>query len=135
MQAISNFVIRFAKPIIAIWTLLFVLFSFFAFQLPTKLEGDGFFYNGDHHYVKNELADHFGLPADNIYVFFENKTDAEVQNILSKLATIKEIHSINSPFDDSSMKTNSAAYAQLNFDRSATNLADVVNNVRTITLS
>ena len=133
MQVISNFVIRFAKPIIAIWTLLFVLFSFFAFQLPTKLEGDGFFYNGDHHYVKNELSDHFGLPADNIFVLFENKTDTEIKNILTKLATIKEVHSINSPFEDPSMKSNSAAYAQLNFDRSATNVSDVVNSVRTIT--
>ena len=133
MVAISNFVIRFAKPIIAIWILLFMLFSFFALQLPSKLEGDGFFYNGDHHYVKNELSDHFGLPADNIYVLFENKTDTEIQNILSKLTLIKEVQSILSPLEDSSMKTASSAYARLDFNSGVRNYADVVESVRTVT--
>lgn len=133
MKAISNFVIRFAKPIVILWALLFIVFAFFAIQLPTKLEGDGFFYDGDHHYVKNELSENFDLPADNIFVRFENKSDDEIKTVLVELATIQEVNSIDSPLTNLQLKKQHVAYAKLNFDSSVSNYPEVVESVRNIT--
>lgn len=133
MKTFSQFVIRFAKPIVAIWITLFIVLAFFAIQLPSKLEGDGFFYDGDHARVKDELSQNFGLPADNIFVVFENKSDEEINSILTTLSKIKEVDSVTSPLENESMTNGNFRYAQLNFDYGDKDYPTIVENIRDIT--
>ena len=133
LQSYSNFVIKFARPIVAIWAVLFVLLAFFAVQLPSKLEGDGFFYDGDHAHVKEELSVTFDLPADNVFVVFENKSESEVSKILNELSSIDEVDNIVSPFENETMINGVYQYAKLDFDYTTENFPDIVKSIRAIT--
>ena len=133
MQSYSNFVIKFAKPIVAFWTFLFVVLAFFAIQLPSKLEGDGFFYDGDHARVKEDLSVTFGLPADNIFVVFENQSTEEVQHVLNELSQIEDIDNIVSPLENETMVNGVYRYAKLDFDYTTENFPDIVKSIREIT--
>ena len=133
LKSFSNFVIKFAKPIVVIWAFLFVLLAYFAISLPSKLEGDGFSYDGDHLRVKEDLSVTFGLPADNIYVVFENQSTEQIKSILNEISVIEEIDNIVSPLDNSSMVNGEYQYAQLDFDYTTKNYPEIVKNIRAIT--
>ena len=133
MQSYSNFVIKFAKPIVILWALFFIILAFFAVQLPSKLEGDGFFYDGDHARVKEDLSVTFGLPADNIFVVFDNQSAEEVQSVLNELSKIDEIDNIVSPLENESMVNGAYQFAKLDFDYTTENFPDIVKSIRTIT--
>ena len=133
MQSYANFVIKFAKPIVILWALFFVILAFFAVQLPSKLEGDGFFYNGDHARVKEDLSITFGLPADNIFVVFDNQSAEEVQSVLNALSKIDEIDNIVSPLENETMVNGAYQFAKLDFDYTTESFPDIVKSIRTIT--
>lgn len=133
MQSFSHFIIKFAKPIVFIWSILFIILVFFAIQLPTKLEGDGFTFNGDHTNIKDDLSLTFQLPANNIYIVFENKTEQEVQSILHDLQSIKEVDSIIPPFENEKMINGDVQYAQLNFDYTEKDYPAIVKEIRNVT--
>lgn len=42
MKQFAAFITKFAKPIVLLWCALLVVLAFFALQLPSKLQGDGF---------------------------------------------------------------------------------------------
>ena len=133
MNALAHFVIRFAKPIVAIWVILFISLTFFAIQLPSKLEGDGFFYDGDHAQVKDELSENFGLPANTIYVVFENQSSAQIEDVLKDLQALPSIDEVVSPVNNETMQNGDVSYALLNFGLDAQDYAKIVEEVRTVT--
>ena len=94
MQTFAKFVTKFAKPIVAIWIILFIILAVFALQLPSKLQGDGFSYDGDYQRVTAELSETFGLPASTIFVLFDNKSDEQIERVLTNLEAVEEIDSI-----------------------------------------
>jgi len=132
MKTFSAFITAHAKAIVAIWLVIFIAMAVFAIQLPSKLQGDGFFVEGDHTYVTKELAKNFDLPSDTILVVFDPAKDKEIQDTLKKLDTIKEIHSIQSPLDDASLQKNGIAYAMIHLKNDVDNLTDIVKDIRSL---
>lgn len=132
MKTFSAFITAHAKAIVAIWLVIFIAMAVFAIQLPSKLQGDGFFVEGDHTYVTKELAENFDLPSDTILVVFDPAKDKEIQDTLKKLDNIKEIHSIQSPLDDASLQKNGIAYAMIHLKNDIDNLTDIVKDIRSL---
>lgn len=130
MKQFAAFITKFAKPIVLLWCALLVVLAFFALQLPSKLQGDGFFYDGDHSYVTNELSDTFKLPAKTIFVLFENKTDEEISSALESLETIEEIQTITSPVDVEELNKDGYAYGMLEFDNTVDDYFPIIDELR-----
>lgn len=132
MKHFAAFITKFSKPIVAIWFVILLVLAFFALQLPSKLQGDGFFVDGDHTYVTNELSDTFDLPAKTIFVLFENKTDEEITNVLNKLEAIDAVHHIQSPVGNEALTNNGYAYGLLEFDNTIVDYFPIVNEIRDV---
>lgn len=130
MKQFAAFITKFAKPIVLLWCALLVVLAFFALQLPSKLQGDGFFYDGDHSYVTNELSDTFNLPAKTIFVLFENNTDEEISSALESLETIEEIQTITSPVGVEELNKDNYAYGMLEFDNSVDDYFPIIDELR-----
>ncbi|MEO4054972.1 MMPL family transporter [Solibacillus sp. CAU 1738] len=130
MLTFSKFVTKYAKAIVGIWVILFIVMAFFAIQLPSKLQGDGFFVKDDHIETINELANTFGTPAKTIFVLFEHKTDEEITAILKNLEQIEEIEEILSPVGIEALQKDDFAYAMLNFGTEVTDYFPIVDEIR-----
>ncbi|WP_107948769.1 MMPL family transporter [Lysinibacillus parviboronicapiens] len=132
MKTFSKFITAHAKAIVAIWLILFIVMVVFAIQLPSKLQGDGFFVEADHTYVTNELAKTFDLPTDTVLVVFDPAEDKKIQDTLHKLDAIEDIHSIQSPLEDVTLQKDGIAYAMVHFNNDVENLPEVVKEVRSL---
>lgn len=130
MKHFSQFVTKYAKSIVVFWCTILIVLAFFALQLPSKLQGDGFFYDGDHSYVTNELSETFNLPAKTIFVLFENKTEAEIISSLERIEGIEEIESIKSPVGVEALNNNGYAYAMLEFDNTVDDYFPIIDELR-----
>ncbi|QOV09612.1 MMPL family transporter [Viridibacillus arvi] len=130
MQGLSRFITKYYKIIATIWCALFIIFAYFAIQLPGQLKGDGFKVNGDHQAVMNELTEEFGLPAETIFVVFDNVKDEDIEATLQKIEEVKEIDSIQSPLKKSKLHKKNISYAILNFDNTIEDMAIVVPKIR-----
>ena len=132
MKAFSAFVTAHAKAIVAIWVIVFVAMTVFALQLPSKLQGDGFFVEGDHTYVTDELSETFDLPAETILVVFDPAETTKIQNTLQALEKVKSIKSIQSPLDDPDLQKDGIAYAMLHFGNDVDNFSEIVSDIRSL---
>ncbi|KOS66954.1 membrane protein [Lysinibacillus contaminans] len=132
MKAFSAFVTAHAKAIVAIWVIVFIAMTVFAIQLPSKLQGDGFFVEGDHTYVTNELSETFDLPAETILVVFDPAETTKIQNTLETLKTVDAIQSIQSPLEDPDLQKDGIAYAMLHFGNDVDNLPEIVSEIRSL---
>ena len=132
MKAFSTFVTTHAKAIVVIWILFFIAMAIFAIQLPSKLQGDGFFVEGDHTYVTNELSETFDLPAETILIVFDPADSKKIQDTLQKLEKVDAIQSIQSPLEESDLQKDGIAYAMLHFGNEVDNLSEVVSEIRSL---
>lgn len=132
MNTFAKLVTKFAKPIAAIWLLFFFVMAYFAVQLPSKLQGDGFSVEDDHVRVIEELSDTFGLPANSILVLFENKTEEEINSLLKDFQQVEEIDSITSPIGVEALNKNGIAYVTLNFDNTIDDFFPIIDELREI---
>ncbi|ATP42094.1 hypothetical protein CSE16_19905 [Solibacillus sp. R5-41] len=132
MKQLAHFITKFAKPIIVIWILFFMIMIYFAIQLPTKLQGDGFFVDDEHIRVTEELSETFDIPAKTIFVLFKNKTDAEIESMLQKLEKIDQMQSITSPIGVEELNQDSYAYALLEFDNTIDDYFPIIDEIRTV---
>lgn len=130
MKTFSAFITAHAKAIVVIWLIIFLAMAFFALQLPSKLQGDGFFVEADHTYVTNKLAETFDLPSDTILIVFDPAEDQKIEHTLKKLDNIEEIHSIQSPLEDASLRKDGIAYAMVHLKNDSDNLPDIVKEFR-----
>ncbi|MEG0261192.1 MAG: MMPL family transporter, partial [Lysinibacillus sp.] len=132
MKSFSTFVTTYAKAIVALWTIVFLVMTVFAIQLPSKLKGDGFFVEGDHTYVTNELSETFDLPAETILVVFDSADSKEIKETLQTLEKVNEIQSIQSPLDDVNLQKDGIAYAMLHFGNDVDNFSEIVSEIRSL---
>ncbi|WP_042477127.1 MMPL family transporter [Bacillus ndiopicus] len=132
MQKFSIFVTKHAKAIVSIWVIFFLVMGYFALQLPSKLQGDGFFVKDDHSRTMQELSDTFDLPAKTIFVLFEKKTDDEITTALKKLEKVDTIKEIVSPIGVEQLHKGDFAYAMLHFGNDVTDYFPVVDEIRDI---
>lgn len=130
MQAFATFVTKHAKAIIIVWLIFFIAMAYFAIQLPSKLQGDGFFVKDDHIETMNELANTFDIPAKTIFVLFEQKTDGEITDILNTIQQIDEVKNIISPVEVNDLNKDDLSYAILQFGPEVTDYFPIVDNIR-----
>lgn len=135
----QSFVLRFWKPILAVWLIAAVIFGFFAAKLPSKLEGDGFRTDGHYETVQQELYDTFDFPENTLLVLFEKNgtesTEAFQENIQSTLTDIDQAvspSSIDSPLTKKEWLKEDIAYAAVHFDESAISMDPVIDDVRAV---
>lgn len=130
MSVYAKIITKYAKVIIIIWALLFAFLAFFGVQLTSKLEGDGFKYDGDYTEITKRLSEDFGLPANTIFVVFENQSDEEIQQTLEQIANVDGVQTIISPFDNSSYYKENLSYATLDFDATEEDFNPIIDDLR-----
>ncbi len=130
MKFIGDLVTKHYKITLLAWLILFAILAFFAIRIPDVLEGDGFSTSGDHQKVMDELTETFDLPAESLFVVFENKTDEEIEAALNKIEKLDLAKSIQSPLEDSSLYKNDVAYAMLHFNTDIPDRTEVVDPIR-----
>ncbi|MFC7366216.1 MULTISPECIES: MMPL family transporter [Bhargavaea] len=116
LRTLANLVIRFPKWIIALWIVIAAFMAFQAIKLPGVLEGDGFRMDGEYEQVADSLTDKFGLPAETMFLVFENMTDEEIGTAVSDVENLGLAEEIVSPLDDDSLYTENLSYALLHFE-------------------
>ncbi|RSK24265.1 MMPL family transporter [Bhargavaea beijingensis] len=119
MRMFANLVIRFPKWIIALWIVIAAVMAFQAIKLPGVLEGDGFRMDGEYEQVADRLTKEFGLPAETMFLVFEDMTDEEIKTAVSDVEDLGLAEDIVSPLEDNSLHTENLSYALLHFEEDA----------------
>lgn len=130
MKAFSKWITTYPKTIVTIWLIVVAVMGVLAIQLPDKLEGDGFSVDGDHAYVSEELSKTFDVPAQTIFVVFEQYTDETIADVLAALQDVDNVQSIVSPKDSPAYEKDGIAYAMLHFDHTVTDFVPIVTELR-----
>ncbi|MFD2923284.1 MMPL family transporter [Halobacillus naozhouensis] len=140
MRRLASLIVRSYKFLITFWIIAAIGMGYFAIQLPSLLEGDGFRTDGEYEKVENILQETFDFPASTLLVLFEQGEDesnesfrSTISNKLTELDQLPNVSSIQSPLKDESMKKENLAYASLHFDNESLNMAQVIENVKNIT--
>nr|WP_205961732.1 MMPL family transporter [Psychrobacillus vulpis] len=110
--------------------MLFIVLAIFAVRLPSLLEGDGFKTDGEHQQVMEELTSTFNLPAETLFVVFDNRTDDTIKRTLDDIEQLGLAESIQSPLEDNALYKDHIAYALLHFNSDTTDLSAVVDSIR-----
>ncbi|MEK4487532.1 MMPL family transporter [Psychrobacillus sp. FSL H8-0484] len=121
---------RYYKAILLAWLILFIVLAVFAIRLPSLLEGDGFKVDGEHQQVMAELTDTFDLPAETLFVVFDQTTDDTIEKTLANIERLNIAESIQSPLDDPSLYKDHIAYAMLHFNGDTKDMPGVVDTLR-----
>ncbi|MFC7322119.1 MMPL family transporter [Halobacillus campisalis] len=138
MKKTASLIVRSYRWIIAFWLIASLALGYFALQLPSLLEGDGFRTDGEYEQVEQELTDTFDFPESTLLLLFEKgeQTDVSfVQSIEDSLSSIEELDvgaSIISPLDDESMYSESSAYAALNFENEPEDQKKVIEDIQSV---
>ena len=74
MRTLARFVTKYYKAIMIGWIALFIAMAFFALRLPGLLAGDGFRMDAEHERVMKIASETFDLPAETMFVVFDNVT-------------------------------------------------------------
>lgn len=130
MRLLANIVTRAYKYIIALWIVLFVALAFFAIQLPSMLEGDGFRMDGEHSDVMDTVSKTFDMPAETMFLVFDQIDDEKIGTTLEKVEELDVTSDIQSPLDDATLYKNDISYALLHFDHEADNMPQIVTDIR-----
>lgn len=124
MRFLSNIVMRYYKAILIAWLILFIGLGFLAIRLPGLLEGDGFNTDGEHQKVMDELTETFDLPAETLFVVFDNTSNATIEKTLANIEDLHIAESIQSPLDDPALYKDHVAYAMLHFNSDTNGVVD-----------
>ncbi|WP_068774841.1 MMPL family transporter [Paenibacillus sp. FJAT-26967] len=75
MSAHKLAILSFRRParIIGLVLIFLVFGGYYAFKLPSVLQGHGLQLEGSYHQVQNKLASEFGIPADPVILLYENE--------------------------------------------------------------
>jgi len=130
MQWLSNIVTRYYKTILIFWLVLFIALAVLAIRLPSLLEGDGFSTNGEHQQVMEELTDTFDLPAETLFIVFDQVSNETIQQTISEIENLQIAESVQSPLDDPALYKDHVAYAMLHFSGNIADMSEVVDKIR-----
>lgn len=130
MYTLARLVTRSHKWIITSWIAIFIIMAIFAIRLPSMLEGDGFRMDGEHATVMDITSETFDMPAETMFLVFDNVSDDEIQKLLEEVELLKQTSTIISPLDDPTLQDEQIAYAMLHFDQNAENMPDIVDQIR-----
>ncbi|MGM9928431.1 MAG: MMPL family transporter [Bacillus sp. (in: firmicutes)] len=140
MKRFAETVIKHFKFTFIIWLIIVIGLSYYAIDLPSKLQGDGFRMDGQYENVQNELADTFDFPKNTMIVVFEKEKEQSQEqfyaHIESVLNDIEELHittDIQSPLANKDQMKDTVAYSVLSFDEDNEEVTQYVNTIRKIT--
>ena len=86
LRTLARFVTSAHKYIIFTWIAIFIVLAIFAIRLPSMLEGDGFRMDGEHSAVMDIVSDSFDMPAETMFLVFDNVEDKTIETTLDKVA-------------------------------------------------
>lgn len=132
MKTLATFVTRFYKSIIAFWVILLVASVYFAIQLPSTLQGDGFRTDGEHEDVMETLTAEFDIPNETILMVFEGSSDDVIEDALRQVDDLGVADTIVSPLEDESLREGDLSYAQIHFDEDVEDLPAIVDDLKDI---
>lgn len=130
VHSFAKFVTKTYKWILAFWILLFGVMTYFAIQLPGLLAGDGFRVDGEHEKVMKIVSEDFGLPAETLFLVFDEKSDEDIKSTLSKLDTLDIKSEIVSPLEEKDQYSEGLSYAMLQFKKEPEDMPQVVDDIR-----
>lgn len=130
MRTLARLVTKGYKSIIIAWAALFVVMVIFAIRLPGLLEGDGFRMDAEHERVMKIASETFDLPAETMFVVFEDVTDEKVASTLEDIEKLGLTSEIVSPLEQKEQYTDTVSYAMLHFDNTERDMAKVVTEMR-----
>lgn len=132
MKIISSFIVRSHKWLLALWVIVAVVMGYFAIQLPSLLEGDGFRTDGEYEQVQEELNTTFDFPESTLLLLFENKSENEISTTLEKMKQLDLQTDIQSPLDNDEMKKGQLAYATIQLENEPANMGEVISNIESV---
>lgn len=135
MRKISSFIVKSHKWILSLWIVLTVVMGYFAIQLPSLLEGDGFRTEGEFEEVEDVLNETFDFPASTLLVLFENQTDDQIADTLDSIEDLDLASTIDTPLEEEALKVEEIAYAAIHFDDESTEMDKVIKEIEGITSS
>ncbi|QAS52513.1 MMPL family transporter [Halobacillus litoralis] len=135
MGSISSFIVRSHKWLLIIWLILIIGMGYFAIQLPSLLEGDGFRTDGEFEQVEDVLNETFDFPESTLLLSFENQTNHEIKSTLDKVNDLGLASSIDSPLEDESMIEGEQAYAAIHFREQTSDMSSIIKAIEKITAS
>lgn len=104
--------------------------ALFAIRLPSMLEGDGFRMDGDHSTVMDTVSKTFDMPAETMFLVFDDVSDAKITETLENVEKLKLTSAIISPLEDETLQDQKVAYAMLHFDHTADDMPQAVDDIR-----
>ncbi|KGX90519.1 membrane protein [Pontibacillus halophilus JSM 076056 = DSM 19796] len=136
MDKMASALIKSNKWLLSIWVIIFVAFGYYALDLPSKLEGDGFRTTGEYEEVEDTLNDKFDFPTSTILLLFEDQNiddwEEDIQNVLTEMKEVQSIETVLSPLEDDTMMDGKVAYAALHLEEEATDKKRIIEDVRSI---
>lgn len=130
MRTFAHLITRTYKWIIVFWLAIFIAMAVLAIRLPSLLEGDGFKMDGDHATVMDIVSTDFDMPKETLFVVFDHVSDNEIETTLLNIEKLKLASTIESPLENTDLKSGEVAYAMLHFDNEADHMADAVTDIR-----
>ena len=78
LRTLARFVTSTYKYIIFTWIAIFAIMAIFAIRFPSMLEGDGFRMDGDHSAVMDIVSETFDMPAETMFLVFDDVNDEKI---------------------------------------------------------
>ncbi|WP_226585302.1 MMPL family transporter [Halobacillus litoralis] len=133
MRKLSSFIVKSHKWLLALWIIAAIGFGYFAIQLPSLLEGDGFRTDGEYETVENQLTETFDFPESTLLILFENQSNQKISDTLENIRDLNLASHIDSPIVEESMKKENIAYASIHFDNESLDMNEVIKEVKEVT--
>ncbi|MBD3110240.1 MMPL family transporter [Bacillus sp. AGMB 02131] len=140
MKNIAKLVIKHFKFSLSIWVIVSAVLAFYALDLPSKLQGDGFEMDGEYEEVQDELSNNFDFPRNTILVLFTKDKDhtasqfnEHINTVLNDIEKLDITEQIQSPLTYEEQRNENYAYAVLGFDKLDDEMVPYVEDVRKIT--
>ena len=140
MKNIAKLVIKHFKFSLSIWVIVSAVLAFYALDLPSKLQGDGFEMDGEYEEVQDELSNNFDFPRNTILVLFTkdkdqtaSQFDEHINTVLNDIEKLDITEQIQSPLTYEEQRNENYAYAVLGFDKLDDEMVPYVEDVREIT--
>ncbi|WP_100401808.1 MMPL family transporter [Bacillus sp. FJAT-42315] len=139
MNNLASFIVRTHKWLLALWLIIFIVMGYFAIQLPSLLEGDGFRTDGEYEQVQKELNKTFSFPESTLLLLFEkqaSKSNEDFRTTIDEtLTTIENQNTttkIQSPLTDETLMKPDMAYAVLHYDEKLEDMSDIIKDVKKV---
>jgi len=140
MKTVAKQVIKHFKFSLSFWVIISAVLAFFALDLPSKLQGDGFEMKGEYEAVQDELSNSFDFPRNTILVLFtkeENQSaidfDKHISIVLSDIEDLDIAEQIQSPLTYEEQRNENYAYAVLGFDNRDDEMVPYVEELHSTT--